>query len=123
MAIRKIKAGLVTNANVRKYIGEDGQLFYNPSSGELRISDAITPGGHPLNPYKRTLTIPSWPPAYIAPSVIYKVFDAEKNIVDTWETDSDGVPFKQTDTSIATQIDFSEIFVNSAGLPITPYQP
>lgn len=123
MAIRKIKAGLVTQTILSRFVGEDGQIFYDPRSGELRISDGTTPGGFPISPYKRTLTIPSWPPAYLAPNTIYKVFNQTTNVVEAWETDGNGNAFKQSDASISDVIDVTKIFVNSSGLPIEPYQP
>jgi hypothetical protein len=30
------------------YIGDVGQLFYHPDTGEIRISDGVTPHGHPI---------------------------------------------------------------------------
>lgn len=41
---RKIKAGLV-KSEFEEYIGEQGQLFFNVETGELRLGDDITPGG------------------------------------------------------------------------------
>lgn len=123
MAIRKIKAGLVTKPSLNKFIGEEGHIFYDPRSGEMRISDGVTPGGFPLSTYKRTLSIPSWPPAYIAPDTVYKVFSPDTNVIEIWETDKDGNPYKQAGSDINLFVEASAIFVNSAGLPITPYQP
>lgn len=44
---RKIKAGLV-KSEITDYIGEAGHIFYNNETGELRISDGVTPFGHPI---------------------------------------------------------------------------
>lgn len=44
MAFRKIKAGLV-NSDIDQFIGEVGNLFFDIDTGELRLSDGITPGG------------------------------------------------------------------------------
>jgi hypothetical protein len=44
---RKISTGK-TVANFNNYIGEPGHLFYNGETGDLRISDGVTPGGHSL---------------------------------------------------------------------------
>jgi hypothetical protein len=47
-SIRKIKAGLVNKTTINTFIGEVGNIFFNPDTGELRLSDGITPGGIPL---------------------------------------------------------------------------
>jgi len=44
---RKIKAGLV-KLDLNLFVGEYGTIFYNEDTGELRLSDGITPGGIPL---------------------------------------------------------------------------
>lgn len=44
MAFRKIKAGLV-NADVDQFVGEIGNLFFDVTTGALRLSDGSTPGG------------------------------------------------------------------------------
>lgn len=44
---RKIKAGLV-NHPITNFIGEKGNIFFNIDTGELRLSDGITPGGIPI---------------------------------------------------------------------------
>ena len=44
---RKIKAGLV-KIDLNLFVGEYGTIFYNEDTGELRLSDGITPGGIPL---------------------------------------------------------------------------
>jgi hypothetical protein len=41
---RKIKAGLV-KSDIEEFVGEQGQLFFNVETGELRLGDDITPGG------------------------------------------------------------------------------
>jgi hypothetical protein len=41
---RKIKAGLV-KSEFEEYVGEEGQLFFNVETGELRLGDESTPGG------------------------------------------------------------------------------
>ena len=46
--IRKIKAGLVNKTTLNTFIGEIGNIFFDPDTGELRLSDGITPGGIPL---------------------------------------------------------------------------
>jgi hypothetical protein len=44
---RKIASG-GTVANFSTYVGEKGHLFYNSDTGDLRISDGVTPGGNSL---------------------------------------------------------------------------
>ena len=44
---RKISTG-GTVANFTTYVGEKGHLFYNSDTGDLRISDGVTPGGNSL---------------------------------------------------------------------------
>jgi hypothetical protein len=44
---RKIKAGLVKN-EIETFIGEEGNIFFNVDTGELRLSDGSTPGGVPI---------------------------------------------------------------------------
>ena len=46
--IRKIKAGLVKKTTLNTFIGEIGNIFFDPDTGELRLSDGTTPGGIPL---------------------------------------------------------------------------
>lgn len=45
MTIQKVKSGRVNNIEADRYVGEIGQLFYNESLGDLRLSDGVTPGG------------------------------------------------------------------------------
>jgi hypothetical protein len=48
MPIQKIKSGRVLSPEVTEYIGNKGQIFFDEDTGELRLSDGITPGGIPL---------------------------------------------------------------------------
>lgn len=41
---RKIKAGLVKD-DIENFVGEEGNIFFNVETGELRLSDGTTPGG------------------------------------------------------------------------------
>lgn len=41
---RKIKAGLVKD-DIENFVGEEGNIFFNVETGELRLSDGLTPGG------------------------------------------------------------------------------
>ena len=45
MAIRQIRAGRRPNANAATFVGEAGMVFYNETTGTLRLSDGVTPGG------------------------------------------------------------------------------
>lgn len=45
---RKIKAGLV-KSNIETFVGEEGNLFFDVESGELRLSDGQTLGGIPVS--------------------------------------------------------------------------
>lgn len=44
---RKIKAGLV-NHPIEQFVGEIGNMFFDIDTGELRLSDGVTPGGIPI---------------------------------------------------------------------------
>ena len=46
MSIRKIRAGRIPTISANEYIGERGTIFWNEDTGELRLSDGITPGGN-----------------------------------------------------------------------------
>jgi len=41
---RKIKAGLVKD-EITDFVGDEGNIFFNVETGELRLSDGVTPGG------------------------------------------------------------------------------
>ncbi len=45
--LRKIKAGLV-KSDIETFVGEEGNLFFNIETGELRLSDGLTEGGLPV---------------------------------------------------------------------------
>ena len=45
MAIRKIKAGRVSTVSVDTFVGEQGTIFYDEDTGEMRISNGENPGG------------------------------------------------------------------------------
>jgi hypothetical protein len=44
---RKVVAGLV-KADINDFVGEVGNIFFDTSTGEFRLSDGVTPGGIPL---------------------------------------------------------------------------
>jgi len=47
MAINKVYVSRSNSAHFTTYVGEKGHLFYDPVTGQLRISDGHTPGGIP----------------------------------------------------------------------------
>jgi len=48
MAIQKLFTSRANGTNGNIYVGERGHMFYNEQTGNLRISDGITPGGNPI---------------------------------------------------------------------------
>lgn len=46
MTIRKLRAGRVAGGNANTWVGENGTIFYDEETGQLKISDGNTPGGH-----------------------------------------------------------------------------
>ena len=46
--LAKIKAGRVNTVGFAGFVGEAGQLFYNTTTGELRLTDGHTVGGVPV---------------------------------------------------------------------------
>lgn len=58
--LRKIKAGLV-KTNIATFVGEEGNIFFNVETGELRYSDGVTPGG--LDLHASTLISNTQPPS------------------------------------------------------------
>ena len=44
---RKIRAGLVKSP-ITDFVGEEGHIFFNIETGEFRLSDGVTPHGHPI---------------------------------------------------------------------------
>ena len=48
MPIYKIKAGQVPTVDATTYVGIEGTIFYD-STGLLRLSDGVTPGGIPIS--------------------------------------------------------------------------
>ena len=41
---RKVSAGLVKE-DITEFVGEIGNIFFDVDTGELRLSDGVTPGG------------------------------------------------------------------------------
>ena len=48
MTIQKIKSGRVPGISASQFVGEKGQIFYNETLGDLRLSDGHTLGGTPI---------------------------------------------------------------------------
>jgi hypothetical protein len=57
MSIRKFRAARVTTTTGNTYVGQHGDVFYDESTGLMRVSDGVTPGGHfiPVNPATTTV--------------------------------------------------------------------
>ena len=49
MTIRKIEAGRVITKDLNTFVGQAGTIFYSETTGELRLSDGVTPGGIPYS--------------------------------------------------------------------------
>jgi len=48
MSIQKLFTSRANGTNGNIYVGERGHMFYNEQTGNLRISDGVTPGGNPI---------------------------------------------------------------------------
>jgi hypothetical protein len=48
MSVQKLFTSRANSTNGNTYIGERGHMFYNESTGQLRLSDGSTPGGLPI---------------------------------------------------------------------------
>ena len=48
MSIQKLFTSRANGTNGNIYVGEWGHMFYNEQTGNLRISDGVTPGGNPI---------------------------------------------------------------------------
>jgi len=48
MSIYKIQAGQVVTQTIDTFIGQEGTIFYDKYTGELRLSDGHTPGGRSI---------------------------------------------------------------------------
>jgi len=49
LSIRKLRAGRVPNVYANNWVGETGTLFYDETTGQFKIADGVTPGGHFVN--------------------------------------------------------------------------
>lgn len=45
MSIRKLRAGRVPTITASQYVGQEGTIFWDESTGQFRLSDGATPGG------------------------------------------------------------------------------
>jgi hypothetical protein len=57
MSVRKFRASRVNNTTANVYVGQPGDMFYDPITGQLKISDGTTPGGHYINLVIATPTV------------------------------------------------------------------
>ena len=48
MAVEKIWSAYKPLADASTFVGDAGELFFDPATGEIRISDGSTPGGNPI---------------------------------------------------------------------------
>jgi hypothetical protein len=48
MAIEKVWSSYGPTANLATYVGDTGEMFYDRATGNVRISDGVTPGGIPI---------------------------------------------------------------------------
>ena len=46
MSIRKFRAARVTTTTASTFVGQPGDMFYDEATGQLKVSDGHTPGGH-----------------------------------------------------------------------------
>ena len=56
MSIRKFRSGRVPNATASTWVGEVGTMFYDETTGQLKIADGHTPGGSYINLVVATTT-------------------------------------------------------------------
>ena len=61
-AFAKIKAGRVNSLDFHLFVGEEGHLFYDVTTGEIRLSDGHTPGGLPIAITASTINTASFLP-------------------------------------------------------------
>jgi len=89
MAIQKLFTSRVKNTLGTTFVGERGRLFYDENTGELRLSDGVTPGGNPIhihaantiydhsiipaadNTYDLGSELLRWRSVYIGPGTLY----------------------------------------------------
>ena len=57
MSIRKFRASRVNTTNANIYVGQPGDIFYDEVTGQLKISDGHTAGGHFINLVIATSTV------------------------------------------------------------------
>lgn len=48
MAVEKIWSSKSRKSDFSTYIGQKGEIFFNPDNGAIRLSDGVTPGGNPV---------------------------------------------------------------------------
>lgn len=95
MAIRKFRAGQ-SSYSADTYVGTHGTIFYNEDTGELRLSDGITPGGVAIPITLATSTVAG--SVKLGPGV---VLNTENQII----IDSTGLDFNFGDFQAITEPD------------------
>lgn len=108
--LRKIKAGLV-KFDIAQFVGEEGNLFFNVETGEIRFSDGVTPGGLPVSVFT-FLDLRDTPSDYLGKSGhIVRVNNTE-----------DGLEFVAPDAGSTTGgvgLYVKDAFDNISDLPLT----
>ena len=56
MPVQQLFTSRINSANASSYVGDRGRMFYNESTGELRLSDGSTPGGTPISIVANVIT-------------------------------------------------------------------
>ena len=56
MPVQQLFTSRINSANASSYVGDQGRMFYNESTGELRLSDGSTPGGTPISIVANVIT-------------------------------------------------------------------
>jgi len=54
--VQQLFTSRINSANASSYVGDQGRMFYNESTGELRLSDGSTPGGTPISIVANVIT-------------------------------------------------------------------
>ena len=99
MSIKKFRASRVNNTTPSTYVGQPGDIFYDEVTGQLKISDGTTAGGHYINLVVATSTqlggIKAGPGAVVGPDGLLTI-------------DTSGLPLNVGDLAI-TQANISTV--------------
>lgn len=63
MPVQQLFTSRINSANASTYVGDQGRMFYNESTGELRLSDGSTPGGTTISVVANVITTGSLLPS------------------------------------------------------------